>query len=88
LGGAARPRRDVGKAKPLEKLSDIALVIIDAEPPDDDALKIDPAPPHDAVDFPVGAHLDDLGEFSQLNPRQNAASGRSSNCRGGPRALL
>ena len=56
----ARPRAHVGKAELLEELADIALVIVDAEALGDDALKINPAPPPDAVDFPVRPALDDL----------------------------
>src|SRR5580700_5940029 len=59
LGGVARPRAHVGKAELLEKLADVALMIVDAEALDDDALEIDPAPAHDAVDSPVRTCLDD-----------------------------
>ena len=50
----ARPGAHVGKAELLEQLADIALVIVDAEALGDDALKINPPPAHDAVDFPSG----------------------------------
>ena len=66
MGGVARPRADVGKAELLEKLPDIARVIVDADPLGDDTLEIDPAPAHDAVDFPVRTRLADHGELSQL----------------------
>ena len=45
----ARPRAHVGEAELLEKLADVALMIVDVEPLGDDALKVDPAPSHDAV---------------------------------------
>jgi hypothetical protein len=53
LGRVARPGAHLGKAKLLEKLADIARVIVDAEALGDDPLEIDPAVPHNAVDFPV-----------------------------------
>ena len=66
----ARPRANVGKAEFLEKLADIARVIVDAEALGDDPLEIDPAPPHNAVDFPIRTRLDDPGELGQLIRRQ------------------
>jgi hypothetical protein len=80
LGGVARPRADVGKAELLEKLADVALVIVDAEALGDDALKINPSPAHDAVDFPVRTRLDDRGQLGQLTGQKDAASDRWSNC--------
>ena len=62
----ARPRADVRKAELLEKLSDVAFVIVDAEALGDDALEVDPPPAHDAVDFSVGTGLDDRGELRLL----------------------
>ena len=66
----ARPRADVGKAKFLQKLADVALVIVDAEALGDDPLEIDPAPPNNAVDFPIRTRLDDPSELGQLIGRQ------------------
>jgi len=66
LSRVARTRAHVGKAEFLEKLADIAGVVVDAEALGDDPLEIDPAPAHDAVDFPVRTRLDDSGELFQL----------------------
>lgn len=60
----------MGKAELLEQLSDIALVIVDAEFLGDDALEVGPPPAHDAVDLAVGPRLDDRGKLSQLLGRQ------------------
>ena len=70
LSRMARPRAHVGKAELLEKLADVALMIVDVEALGDDALKVNPAPSHDAVGFPVRTHLDDLRQLIQLFRRQ------------------
>src|SRR5271155_2281590 len=62
----ARPRANVRKAEFLEKLADIAGVVVDAEALGDDPLEIDPSPAHHAVDFPLRHRLDDPGELGQL----------------------
>ena len=49
-----------------EKRADMALVVRDPEPLLDYALKIDPAPPNDAVRLRVGTGLDDVGKFGLL----------------------
>jgi hypothetical protein len=65
-----RPRGDMGKAKLLQKRSDIALVKVDAEPLGDDALQIHPPPSRDAVGFPIRTPLNDLGQLGHLLRRQ------------------
>ncbi len=64
------PRTDMGEAKLLQKLSDIAGMKLDAEPLGDDALEVDPPPAHDAVDPTIRAGLDNLCELSQLLHRK------------------
>jgi len=56
----ALPGAHVGKAELLQKLSDIARVKVDAEPLSDDALEVDPPPPHDAVPLTIRPGRDDL----------------------------
>jgi hypothetical protein len=46
----ARSGAHVGEAKVLQKLPDMALVIINAESPLDDALQIDAPPADHAID--------------------------------------
>ena len=46
-------RTDVGEAKLLEELSDIAWMKIDPEPLGDDTLEVEPTPAHDAVDLTI-----------------------------------
>ena len=60
------PRTDMGEAKLLQKLSDIAGMKLDAEPLGDDALEVDPPPAHDAILLTIRAGLDDLRELGQL----------------------
>jgi hypothetical protein len=60
----------MGEAKPLQKLSDIARMKLDAEPFGNDALEVDPPPAHDAVDLTIRAGLDNLCELSQLLHRK------------------
>src|SRR6202453_4374001 len=64
------PRTDMGEAKLLQKLSDIARMKLDAEPLGNDALEVDPPPAHDAVDLTIRTGLDDLRELSQLLHRK------------------
>src|SRR5258708_4832861 len=64
------PRTDMGEAKLLQKLSDIARMKLDAEPLRNDALEVDPPPAHDAVDLTIRTGLDDLREPSQLLRRK------------------
>ena len=64
------PRTDVGEAKLLEELSDIAGMKVDAEPLGDDPLEIDPSPAHDAILFTIRPDLDDLRNLGQLLRRQ------------------
>ena len=77
----ARPRADVGEAELLQKLSDVALVIVDAEPLGDDALEVDPSPAHDAVLLAIRPGLDDRGELGQLLRPTGAAWDPPSSCR-------
>ena len=66
----ARPRADVGEAKLLQKLSDIARMKLDAEPLGDDALEVDPSPAHNPILLAIRTRLDDLRELSQLLRRK------------------
>jgi hypothetical protein len=66
----ARPGAHVGKAELLQKLSDIARVKVDAEPLSDDALEVDPLPPHDAVLLTIRPGLDDPRKLGPLLLRQ------------------
>jgi hypothetical protein len=65
-----RPCADVGKAKLLQKLSDVARMKVDAEPLGDDALEVDAPPAHHAIFLTVRAGFHDLRELSQLFHRQ------------------
>ena len=69
LGRMARARAHMRESKPLEKLSDVALVKPDAEPLADDALEVDPTPAHDAVDPGVRAGFNNRRQFRQLTRR-------------------
>ena len=69
----ARPGAHVGEAELLEKLSDIARVIVDTEPLGDDALEINPSPAHDAVLLTIRSRLDNLRELSQLRCRRRGS---------------
>lgn len=66
----ARARAHRREAKPLEKLSDIALVKRDAEPQVDHALEVDSPPARHAIDLGVRASFNNLRQFGQLIPRQ------------------
>ena len=66
----ARAGAHVGEAQLLEKLSDVALVEIDAEPGGDGVLEVGPSPAHDAVRLAIRPGLDDGGELGQLRSRQ------------------
>ena len=70
LARVARPYAHVGEAKFLQKLPDIALMELDAEPLGDGALEVHPAPTHDAVLLAIGASLDRDGKLGQLLGRQ------------------
>ncbi len=70
LAGMQRAGAHVGEAELLEKRADMALVILDAEPLLDDALKIYSAPANDAVLLRVRTGLNDLGKFGLLLVRQ------------------
>jgi hypothetical protein len=61
------PRTDMGEAKLLQKLSDIARMKLDAELLGNDALEVDPPPAHDAVDLTIRTGLDDLRKLSQCS---------------------
>ena len=63
LGRMARAGAHVGEAQLLQKLSDVALVEIDAEPGGDGVLEVGPSPAHDAVLFAIRPGLDDCGEL-------------------------
>ena len=65
----ARPCAHVRTAELLEKLADLARVLVDAEPLGDDPLEVHP-PPHDAVAFQVRTRLDDRGQLGQLIGRK------------------
>ena len=80
----ARPCADVREAELLQKLSDIALVEVDAEPLGDDALEVDPPPAHDAVLLTIRAGLDDLRELEPVAPPTGEAWDPPSSCRSGP----
>ena len=62
----AGPRADVREAELLQQRSDVAHVIVDAEPLGDDPLEIDPSPAHDAVFLAIRTGLDDRGQLGQL----------------------
>ena len=51
---------DMGEPERLEQLADGPLMIGDAEPFLDDALKIDPAPAHHTVNDTIRSGLDDF----------------------------
>ena len=70
-----RPCADVGKAEFLEKLADIAGVVVDAEALGDDPLEIDPWPAHDAVDFPIRDPSRRSWRTRPTDPARGAASG-------------
>jgi hypothetical protein len=70
LGGMAWPCAHVREAELVQKLSDVALVKVDAESLRDDPLEIHPAPAHDAVFFLIRSGLDDRCEFGHLLNRQ------------------
>ena len=61
-----RPGAHVREAELVQKLSDIALMELDAEPLGDHPLEIDAPPPDDAIFLTVRATLDDLRELGQL----------------------
>jgi hypothetical protein len=50
----------------LRGFADIAFVIFGTKALGDDAWNLDPPPARHAVDFPVWAGLDNLGELGQL----------------------
>ena len=64
------PRTDMGEAKLLQKLSDIARMKLDAEPLGDDAFEVEPTPAHDPFLLTIRTRLDDLRELSQLLRRK------------------
>jgi hypothetical protein len=66
----ARARTDVAEPKLFQKRPNIPLVVINAKPALDDALKVNAPPAHDAIGFSVGTYVDDDGEFSPLLHRQ------------------
>jgi len=68
----ARAGADVGETQRLQKLSNIALVIVDAEAGQDHAAQVDATPSNDAVSFQVGAAFDDPRQFLQLRGRKPA----------------
>jgi hypothetical protein len=70
LSRMARPGAHVGKAELLQKLSDIARVKVDAESLSDDALEVDPPPPHDAILLTIRPDPDDLRKLGPLLLRQ------------------
>src|SRR3984885_12700240 len=74
LSRMTRPRTDVGEAELLQKLSNIARMKVDAEPPGDDALEVEPTPAHDPVVLTTRTRLDDLRELSQF-PRRKTRLG-------------
>ena len=76
LSRMARPGAHAGKAELLQKLSDIARVKVDAEPLSDDALEVDPPPPHDAVLLTIRPGLDDLRKLGPLLLRQAGLGAR------------
>ena len=63
----AGPRADVGEAKLLQQLADVARMKGDAKPFGDDALEVDPPPAHDAVDLPIRTGLDDRANWASCS---------------------
>jgi hypothetical protein len=59
----ARPCPHAGEAELLQKLSDVALVEVNAEPLGDDALEVHPSLAHDAVPLAIRPSFDDGGEI-------------------------
>src|SRR4051794_41489352 len=66
LSRMTRAGADVREAKLVQELAYGALVVAHAKALGDHALQIDPPPAHDAVDGPIRAGLDDLGQFRPL----------------------
>ena len=66
----ARPCADVREAELLQKLSNVALVEVDAKPLGDDVLEVHPAPTHGAILLTIRPGLDDCRELGQLRGRQ------------------
>lgn len=65
----------------------MALAVCDAEPLDDDALKIEPAPAHDAVRLPIEPGLNDSSAFCSVDRRGVGPSAQWSFSPSGPAAL-
>jgi hypothetical protein len=70
-----------GKSRASLELSDIARVKVDAEPLSDDALEVDPPPPHDAVLLTIRPGLEDLRKLGPLLLRQGRLGTPPSNRR-------
>ena len=64
-----RPCADVGEAKLVQQLSDIAGVKVNSEPFGDDPLEVDPPPAHDPVLLAIRSGLDELRDLGQLRLR-------------------
>jgi hypothetical protein len=65
----ARARALMREAKFLRELSDIALVIVDAEAGRNRDLQVDAPPAYDTVRFQVRAGFDNRHQFRQLRCR-------------------
>jgi hypothetical protein len=76
-----RARTDMGEAKLLQKLSNIARMKLDAEPLGDDPLEVDSALAHDAVLLTIRTRLDDLRELIPVAPPKGEAWDPPSSCR-------
>ena len=59
----ARPRAHVGEAQLLEKLSNVALVEVDAEALGDNPLEVDPPPARHAVPLAIRPGFDEIGQL-------------------------
>ena len=60
------PRTDMGEAQSLQKLADIALVIIHAKALSDNTLQINPSPAHDAINLSVWPPFNKISQFCSL----------------------
>ena len=66
----ARAGADVAEAELVQDLADRALVEGHTEALGDEALQVDPAPAHDPMHRPIGAGLDEMGQFGLLLGRE------------------
>jgi len=57
---------DGGKPRFFEQLSNVALMVVDAEALADGALEVQPPPAHHGIDFAVGTGLHEPGGVGHL----------------------